>query len=149
MSELVSEDADELTAEELLGAGAEVWKRRALDAERELAALVEAAAWYLEQRAMWVAADGKPADGQANALRAAHDDLSELIDGHPVRDADAARHARLLKWRARRAAEQAAKEAVCDRPMGCANCGVAVALVGDPVPSRGALCGRCSARGEP
>lgn len=43
------------------------------------AALREAAARYLEQRAMWVAADGQPGDGQANALRAAHDDLERLV----------------------------------------------------------------------
>jgi hypothetical protein len=50
---------------------------------------------------------------------------------------------RLHAWRAQRAAEQAAKDAICDRPMGCANCGVAVALVGDPVPAVGTRCARC------
>lgn len=32
---------------------------------------------------------------------------------------------------------------VCDRPMGCSFCGIAVALVGDPVPQSGALCPDC------
>ncbi len=52
-----------------------------LDAERaDLAELEQAAAWYLEQRAAWVAADGKSSDGQANTLRAAHDALSRLLE---------------------------------------------------------------------
>lgn len=77
--------------------------------------------------------------GDTQARLAAIQPLAESLDAITEKHL-----ARVREWRAERLAKQAAKDAIADRPMGCAVCGVAVALVGDPVPAPGTRCPRCA-----
>ena len=56
----------------------------AVEAQKKLSTLTEAVAWYLELRARDAGSNGAQAEGYANTLRAAHDDLTSLVDGEPA-----------------------------------------------------------------
>lgn len=75
--------------------------------KERLSTMKEAASWYLELRARHAGSNGAYAEEYANALRAAHDDLTSLVDMEPA----TARAAHLDALKARLEAAERSKVA--------------------------------------